>query len=62
MIGQKVQKWQQFFKIQDGRVRHLEFCSLQIFQRHQCVLYQNCNISTKFGDDRSNSKEMATVF
>jgi len=28
MIGQQVMKWQQFFEIQDGGDRHLEFSKL----------------------------------
>jgi len=64
-IGQIVKKWQQFFAIQDdgGRYgRHLELWLLRFFRRYRCVLNQSSNIPTKFGDDWSNSKEMAIIF
>jgi len=32
-----------------------------IFRRNRCDLNQSSNNSTKFGDDWSDSKEMATV-
>jgi len=32
------------------------------FRRYRCDLNQSSNIPTKFGDDWSNSKAMATVF
>jgi len=32
------------------------------FQCTRCILNRSPNVSTKFGEDRLNSKEMATVF
>jgi len=61
-IGQIVKKWQQLFEIQDYGGRHLELWLRRFFRRHRCDLNQSSNIPTKFGDDWSNSKEMATVF
>jgi len=61
-IGQIVKKWQQFFEIQDGGDRHLELWLRRYFKRHGCYLNLSSNIPTKFGDDWSNSKEMAIAF
>jgi len=32
------------------------------FRRNRCVLNESGNVPTKYSDDWSNSKEMATVF
>jgi len=61
-IGQIVYKWQQLFEIQDGGGRHLELWLRIFFRRHRADLNQSSNIPTKFGDDWSNSREIATVF
>ena len=60
-IGAIVMKWHPVFEIQDGGRRHLElrkyaFCCKSYVQG------QILNILTKFGEDRSNSNEMATGF
>jgi len=61
MIGQIVTKWQPFFKIQDVGDRRLE--CLQICISNVIDMFQSSPIFfTNFGDDRSNTKEMAAVF
>jgi len=40
----------------------LNYGYVDFFRRHRCALNQSSNIPTKFGDDWSKSKEMATVF
>jgi len=60
-IDQIVKKWQQFFEIQDGGDRHLEFWKLY-FWRHRYDLNRSPNVFKNFGDDRSSSKEIAAVF
>jgi len=62
MIGQILRKWQPFFLIQDGGGRHLEIFSNMHFRRHRYVPNRSPNVSTNFGNDRSNSKEMAAIF
>ena len=61
-IGRIVMAWQQFSEIQDSGSRHLEFLSRCVFRHNRCILHRICYIITKFGESRSNSKEMATVF
>jgi len=62
MIGQIVTEWQPFFKIQDGGDRDRECIYKMHFRRHWYVLNQSPIVATNFGDDRSNTKEMAAVF
>ena len=62
-IGPMVKKWLPIFVIQDGGSLHLEFWWICIFNvKESWVLWQIFNIPTKFGEDWSNSKEMATDF
>ena len=61
-IGKLVKKWQPFSEVQDGGGGgHVEFKKFE-FVCNSRVLRQIFNISTKFGEDWSNSKEMATDF
>ena len=50
-----VKKWQQFFKIQDGASRQLEFCWMST-SKMTVAFHKNLQ------DSHQNSKEMATVF
>jgi len=60
-IGQIVKKWQQFLKSKMAAAAILNYDYLD-FRHHRCVLNQSSNNPTKFGDDWSHGKEMATVF
>jgi len=60
-LGQILKTWQQFFEIQDGDDRHLEFFETMYFQHHRNDLNRSPNVFTNFGEDRSNSKQMAAV-
>jgi len=63
-IGQIVNKWQQLFEIPDGGGRRIELWLRRFFVDVTDLydLNQSSNIPTKFSDDWSNSKEIATVF
>jgi len=48
--------------MQDGGVVHLEFWQQCIFSFINVFYIEVPNLSTKFDEDRSNGKEMATIF
>jgi len=48
-------------EIQDGGDRHLEFFQI-CYRRYRYVPNRSPNVSTNFGDDWSNTKEMTAVF
>jgi len=62
MIVQIVKKWQPFFEIQDAGDSHLKIFHNMHFRRHRYVPNRSPNVSTNFGYDGSNTKEMAVVF
>ena len=54
-----VKNWRQFFGIQDAALLILgnyAFCRLN------CIVHRGCCMFTKFGENRSNSDELTTVF
>ena len=61
-IGEVIKKWQQFFENQDGGSRHLIFWLLCYYRHYMSVIHRIRNIRTKFGENWSNSKEIATAF
>jgi len=62
MIGQLVKKWQLFFLNSRWRRPPSWICPNMHFRRHRFVPNRSPNVSINFGDDRSNSKNMAAVF
>ena len=48
-IGQNLRERIQFFKIQDGGCRQLEFRSPGLYHYHRCVVSQSRYVPTKFG-------------
>ena len=64
IIGEIVMKWQPFFEIKNGGIAILNPDNCPNFRQNRRILtiHGIRNILTHFGEDWSNSKEMATVF
>jgi len=62
LISQIVKKWQPFFLNLRWRRPPSWIFETMYFRRHRNDLNRSLNVFIKFGEDRSNSKEMAAVF
>ena len=56
-FGQKIVEQHQFFEIQDGGSRHVEFQLQGVLRCNKCVVYKSRYILTKFGENGSKMRE-----
>ena len=61
-ICQKLRERHQFFKIQDGGSRHVDFRLPGLYRYNGCVVYRSRYIPTNFGGNWSKIERTASVF